>query len=217
MDGVQRGQKQGLGDVRSEKVCPSAIDSARKASRSSDVAHEKSKGPRRQEVALLRGAADGNPDAIRTLIEQHLSAIHGFVRVSVGPTTTEDIMQETLIEAIRSAGSFRGESALTTWLHTIAKRRIFRQFGKERRQKEITERLSREVPDSETPVDHRDQLARALDKLSSSHRQAIVMKYLDDLSVTQIADALDKSRVQVQSLLQRARFALRAALAHEGI
>ena len=46
----------------------------------------------------------------------------------------------------------------------------------------------------------------------STHRQVLVMKYLDELSVSQIADEMGRSPVQVQSLLQRARDGLRRAL-----
>ena len=61
-------------------------------------------------------------------------------------------------------------------------------------------------------VERRDEIVRALGLLPAVHRQVLVMKYLDELSVSQIADELGRSPVQVQSLLQRARDGLRRAL-----
>ena len=61
-------------------------------------------------------------------------------------------------------------------------------------------------------VERRDEIVRALGRLPAVHRQVLVMKYLDGLSVSAIADELGRSPVQVQSLLQRARDGLRRAL-----
>jgi RNA polymerase sigma factor (sigma-70 family) len=53
---------------------------------------------------------------------------------------------------------------------------------------------------------------RALGRLPAIHRQVLVLKYLDELSVSEIADELGRSPVQIQSLLQRARDGLRRAM-----
>ena len=66
--------------------------------------------------------------------------------------------------------------------------------------------------DGADDVDRRDEVTRALGRLPAVHRQVLVLKYLDELSVQQIATQLGRTSVQVQSLLQRARDGLRSEL-----
>ena len=174
-----------------------------------------------QEVALLRSAAAGDQVAVRSLVDDLGPIVYGYVYARVGgdESTAADLVQETFLEAVRSAASFRGEAALSTWVCTIARRRLGRHYERERRQEVARRGLTLLHGDGEpvdpTPGDdleRRDEVVRALGALSPLHRQVLVMKYLDHQSVEEIAGALGKSRVQVQSLLQRARTGLRQHL-----
>ena len=96
-----------------------------------------------------------------------------------------------------------------------------RYYEKERRE-EVARAGLRLVATDEEPDDlgilefeDRDEMIRALGRLSASHRQVLVLKYLDGRSVAEIADELGRSAVQVQSLLQRARDSLRLDLGGE--
>jgi len=171
---------------------------------------------------LLRRAAGGDAAAVRRFLDEVGPVVYGFVFARVGghAATADDLVQETLLEAVRSAPGFRGESALTTWVCTIARRRLARHYERERRQ-EVARQGLRLVAGGEladgggdddrggSEVDQRDEVVRALGRLSPLHRQVLVLKYLDNRSVAEIATELGRSRVQVQSLLQRARSALR--------
>ena len=171
------------------------------------------------EVDLLLRAAAGERDAVRSLLDDAGPVVYGFVFARLGGNAgvAEDIVQETFLEAVRSAHGFRGESALTTWLCTIARRRLARHYEGERRQEVARSSLS-VVPNEVGAVsfDDRDVIVRALGSLSVLHRQVLVLKYLDDRSVGEIASELGRSRVQVQSLLQRARDGLRRQLEASG-
>ena len=103
----------------------------------------------------------------------------------------------------------------------IARRRIARYYEKERRE-EVAKAGLRLVATDEEPDDlgilefeDRDEMIRALGRLSASHRQVLVLKYLDGRSVAEIAEELGRSAVQVQSLLQRAHESLRLDLGGE--
>lgn len=167
---------------------------------------------------LLLRAQAGDRAAVRELLDEAGPVVYGFVFARVGGDTgvAEDIVQETFMEAMRSASGFRGQAAVTTWLCAIARHRLARHYERERRQDMARSSLTlvgneaaSEAPDS---VEDRDALVRALGSLSALHRQVLVLKYLDDRSVSDIADELGRSRVQVQSLLQRARDGLRRQL-----
>jgi RNA polymerase sigma-70 factor (ECF subfamily) len=173
--------------------------------------------PAATEADLLVKAAAGNPSAVRALLDGYGDALYGFLFARVGghAPVAEDLLQETLIEAVRSASTFRGEASLKTWLCAIARRRLSRHYEAERKAAVMRAGLTL-VPergdDKSTDFERRDEITRALGVLPPLHRQVLVMKYLDDRSVEEIADELGRSRVQVQSLLQRARAGLRDEL-----
>jgi RNA polymerase sigma-70 factor (ECF subfamily) len=170
------------------------------------------------DAAQLRAAATGDHAAVRRLLDEAGPVVYGYVYARVGgdEEAAADIVQDTFLEAMRGAPSFRGESAVTTWLCAIASRRLARHYESERRQAEARRGLAA-VPDTVDTgqldvVAERDVVVRALGRLSALHRQVLVMKYLDGRAVAEIAAELGRTRVQIQSLLQRARDALRNEL-----
>ena len=172
----------------------------------------------RDDVALLRRAAGGEASAVREMLDLTGETVYGFVFARLGgdEPAAEDVVQDTYVEAMRSATTFRGDAALSTWLCSIARRRIARHFERERRQ-QVAERGLRLVgATAETAggdaIEQRDELVRALGRLPAVHRQVLVLKYLDSRSVADIAAELGRTSVQVQSLLQRARDGLRREL-----
>ena len=171
----------------------------------------------RSDNELLARAAAGEQAAVRELLDSVGPVVYGYVYARVGgnDTVAEDVVQETFVEAVRSAATFRGESALSTWMCTIARRRLARHFEHERRQ-EVARRGLTVVPAEDMPsFEDRDEVVRALGRLTPLHRQVLVLKYLDQRSVEEIAQELGRTAVQVQSLLQRARDGLRRELGGE--
>lgn len=173
------------------------------------------------DVALVRRAAAGEVDAVRRLVDDIGPVVHGFVYVRVGgdESVAADLLQETLLETLRSSSSFRGESSLATWACVIARRRVARHFERERKRAVARRGLvllhgGEAEPNTEPgfALEQRDVVARALGTLPALHRQVLVLKYFDGCSVEEIATQLGKGRVQVQSLLQRARVGLRKAM-----
>ena len=171
-------------------------------------------------VAELALVVAGDRDAVRRLLDESGPVVFGYVLARVGGvrSVADDLVQDTFLEAIRSAHTFRGDSLLTTWLCAIARRRVARHFEAERRTMGVDDETSLDVggvadaDDGVDGVDQRDEVVRALGRLPVLHRQVLVRKYLDDLPVAEIAAELGRSVVQVQSLLQRARVGLRREL-----
>jgi RNA polymerase sigma-70 factor (ECF subfamily) len=171
------------------------------------------------DIELLAAVARGERSAVARLLDDIAPVVYGFLYARVGgnQTVAEDLLQETLLEAVRSTAGFRGDAALSTWLCTIARRRLARHYEAERRAEAVRQGLRLVEDGAEDPevarFDRRDEVVRALGQLSPLHRQVLVLKYLDGSSVEQIADELGRTRVQIQSLLQRARESLRRELA----
>lgn len=177
----------------------------------------------REDRALLAAAAGGDAIAVRRLLDETGPTVYGFVFARVGgdESVAEDVVQDTFLEAVKSASSFRGDAALTTWLCTIARRRVARHFEAERRRAVAESGLHVVAGTDEDAaraaddvVVDREEVIAALGALSPIHRQVLVLKYLDGLTVAAIAEEVRRTRVQVQSLLQRARAALKMELEH---
>jgi RNA polymerase sigma-70 factor (ECF subfamily) len=167
----------------------------------------------------LRAAAAGRSDAVQWLLDDVAPVVHGFLWARVGGDrgVAEELLQETLVTAMGAAAGFRGDSSVSTWMCGIARHLLARHWESERRA-ELTRSRLRAVADQHVPVDQIDDLARreevahALGRLPALQRQVLALKYLDGLAVQEIASQLGRSRVQIQSLLQRGREGLRRQL-----
>src|SRR5216683_228324 len=72
------------------------------------------------DATLLRRHADGDTDAFGLLFRRHSGRLWAVaLRIACDPDDAADALQEAMISAFRRAGDFRGESAVTTWLHRI--------------------------------------------------------------------------------------------------
>jgi RNA polymerase sigma-70 factor (ECF subfamily) len=189
-----------------------------------DDPHEASEArARANEAQLLAAAAAGEHEALRWLLDDVAPIVYGFLYARVGgdEATAEDLLQETLLEAVRGAAAFRGDSAVSTWLCAIARRRLARYYETERRAE--VARGSLRLVDTHAAaglgadlVERQDEVVRALGRLPALQRQVLVLKYLEEMSVEDIAGQVSRSRVQVQSLLQRGREGLRRQLGAQG-
>ena len=165
------------------------------------------------EPALLAAAARGEPAAVRWLLNEVAPVVHGFLWARVGDrAAVEDLLQEVLLQGVRSASSFRGDARASTWLCGIARHLVARHWEAERRAEVTASRLVVVPPLEEDDLLRRTEVVQALSRLPALHRQVLVLKYVDGLSVEDVAAAVGRSRVQVQSLLQRARDGLREEL-----
>jgi len=73
------------------------------------------------EAALIKRITAGEAEEFSVIVEQHQNQVYGVILRQVGnPTTARDLAQETFVRAYKSLGSFRTESALSTWLTRIA-------------------------------------------------------------------------------------------------
>ena len=171
----------------------------------------------------LVAAAAGDGEALRWLLDEVAPVVYGYLYARVGgdQPAAEDLLQETLLEAVRGASAFRGESAASTWMCAIARRRLSRHYEAERR-REAARRSLRlvkggqlagpERDPAEVLAERQDEVVRALGCLPALQRQVLVLKYLEGMPVLEIAHQVNRSRIQVQSLLQRGRDGLRRQL-----
>jgi RNA polymerase sigma-70 factor (ECF subfamily) len=130
-----------------------------------------------------------------------------------------DGLQDALISAYRAAGSFRGESAVTTWLHRIVVNACLDRMR--RRQARATVALPEQGPNE--PADARDRVAErdtrmaveaALSQLPVEQRAAIVLVDVEGYSVADTAAMLGVAEGTVKSRCARGRARLAVLLGH---
>lgn len=176
---------------------------------------------------LAQRVAARDRRAAETFFDNYFSRLYRFVALRVDqPEACEDIVQEVMIKAIRNLASYRGEAALFTWLCQIGRNEISNYF--QRQGRHLTDHVSLDDdPHIRAALESLDQgeltgtdrlaleqvVQLTLDYLPDRYSRALEWKYLEGLSVEEIAERLGDGVVAVQSLLARARSAFRKGFA----
>lgn len=125
-------------------------------------------------------------------------------------TEAEDLVQETLLQALKSVRRFRGDSAVYTWLHGILLNLSRRHWRKRKRLIFNEALVLQAVSDSGNAGAESDRdvqamrLAQALRTLSPEHREVIVLRYYENLKIQEIAGRIGVSPGTVKSRLHYA-------------
>lgn len=170
---------------------------------------------RDKERELIARAQKGDRAAFAALVRAHENEVYTLARRLVGdPHLASDVAQETMIRAWRSLPKFRGDAALSTWLHRITVNTAWTHKRRAKRHAtysidDYTEMPA--LPGAEHPEiageiqELRGRLRHALDNLAASHRQVIVLKDVYGWSHAEIAEAMDISVTASKVRLHRAR------------
>jgi RNA polymerase sigma-70 factor (ECF subfamily) len=134
----------------------------------------------------------------------------------------EDVAQEVLIAAMKGLDSFRGESSLKTWLYTITLNRSRNRLRSRRGKLRLVERIKSALlaggnnplqPEEATIQSEADALLwGAVQSLDEAKRLPVVLRYYNNLPVSEIADILKLPIGTVHSRLNAARTRLKKAL-----
>jgi RNA polymerase sigma-70 factor (ECF subfamily) len=174
----------------------------------------------RSDLELLRAHAAGDAGAFEEIVRRHRDRLWAVaLRTMREPEEAADALQDALISAYRAAGSFRGDSAVTTWLHRIVVNACLDRIR--RRQVRSTVPLPEEGPGE--PADARDRVAErdtamvieeALGRLPAEQRAAIVLVDIEGYSVADTAAMLKVAEGTVKSRCARGRARLAVLLGH---
>lgn len=126
------------------------------------------------------------------------------------PDSIKDLYQEIAINLWESMPSFRGDSSQTTWVYRIAINTAYMELRKRARQnlfvdldQQMLESLADEAQDERTQI-----LYDIIDRLPKNER-TIFYLYLDDLSISQIADILGRTEAAVRQKIYRIKNKIR--------
>lgn len=166
----------------------------------------------------------GDREAAEGLFRRHLDALYEFVHYRVGRQAplAEDVVQDTLLVAYDKLAEFDGRSSLHTWLCGIAKNKIRGARRKRRplRMDELLEGADAEIDSILAEIEReplpeevlearetKDLVGATLSSLPPNYRAALVGKYIDGLSVPEMASAGGHNVKATESTLHRARLA----------
>ena len=178
-----------------------------------------------QDLDLARRVVGKDKKAAEYFFDTYFSRLYRFVALRVDrPDACEDVVQETMIKALRHLSTYRGEAALFTWLCQIGRNEVSNYFRRHGRKEEMLVSLDdnpdvratlESVSDPDSTIDTlaTERIVQlTLDYLPDRYGQALEWKYLDGLSVDEIAGRMDLGVIAVQSLLARAREAFRKSV-----
>ena len=178
-----------------------------------------------QRVAVGYVIANEAMDAARTgesdlelAVRQHARLVYRIAySVLRNHQDAEDATQETFIRAFAQLGRFRGESALSTWLHRVTLSVVSNAMRKVKRfrarEADLDEATSIAAETRRADPDLRDKLHRAIDELPEIYRITLVMHDVEGYTHEEIANVLGVAEGTCKSRLSVARAQLREKLA----
>src|ERR671915_1953850 len=179
------------------------------------------------EQALAIRASRGDVEAFRMLVQEHSGLVYRVALRILGVEDAQDASQEAWIRAWRNIENFRGDSAFSTWLYRITVNTCLSARRKESRRKEreyggdgllFLPEPSGGDADPEAAAltaQQREELLAALEHVRAEHRAALVLRHMEGLSYSEIAQILDVPDGTAKGWVSRGRAAMLVALAEQ--
>lgn len=169
----------------------------------------------RSDVELLRAHVAGDPDAFAEIVRRHRDRLWAIaLRTTGDPEEAADGLQEALIAAFRNAASFRGDAAVTTWLHRIVVNACLDRLRRRAARPTIA------LPEQDSDVGRRSladptdalgarelaiEINKALAALPPEQRAAVVLVDVEGYSIDEAARMLECPSGTVKSRCARGR------------
>jgi RNA polymerase sigma-70 factor (ECF subfamily) len=179
-----------------------------------------------EDLELARRCGNGDADAQRAFVDRFGVLVYSICARSgiVGPDR-EDVAQQVLLDAFRALPRYRGTSRLSTWIYSLALRRVADHFRSPQRRDVPSGWPGDESfpPPQSTPGalapdeqavrrDEGQRVSRALARVAEPERAVLLAYYLGEMSVAEISRTLGMPEGTVKTRLHRGRQMLRKEL-----
>ncbi len=172
---------------------------------------------------LAEKAAKGDVEAFARLVRAHSGLVYRLATRILGADDAQDASQEVWIRVWRNIGKFRGESAFSTWLYKITtntclstrrkeQAREMREYGDEVPYMPAAPNIENDPETAALAGERREELFRALERVRTEHRAALVLRHMEGLSYAEVAQILDVPDGTAKGWVSRGRAALLVAL-----
>lgn len=180
------------------------------------------------DMDLVQAAQQGDQRALQELLRRHAPRIGRFAaKMCRSPSEAEDVVQDTMLAAMRTLGGFRGQAQVSTWLYQIARSFCIKKRRRTRSVIHADASLSDEESAEMRALSSPDMMAdermdqaqlaeavqHAMDGLAPMYREVLLLRDVEGLTAPEVADALGLKVEAVKSRLHRARLAVRAQVA----
>lgn len=173
------------------------------------------------DLELCRKAAAGSIPAFELIYQRYHRRTYSLcLRMTNSQTEAEDLTQEVFIQLFRKVGSFRGDSAFSTWLHRLTINQVLMHFRRRSVKNEKTSETG-EMPEqtvsgtadpNKMPVVDRIALKNAIGELPNGYRNVFVLHDVEGFEHEEVARMLGISVGTSKSQLHKARLKLRGLL-----
>ena len=180
--------------------------------------------PNATDLELCRLAEKGDISAFEIIYQRYHRRTYSLtLRMTGSQTEAEDLTQEVFIQLFRKIGSFRGDSAFSTWLHRLTVNQVLMHFRRRSYKNEKTSEDG-EMPEqtvhgtadpNRMPVVDRIALKNAIAELPNGYRKVFLLHDVEGFEHEEVARHLGISVGTSKSQLHKARLKLRALLAKQ--
>lgn len=168
-----------------------------------------------ERLLVLQGQM-GDPRALEALIERYGPRLRYFLRRILGAAgDPDDLLQEVWIDVFRKIHRLRSPSSFRSWLYRIARDRAFAELRRRRKLPRSIDSIPVEpeaAPAPEFTAEDADRIHAGLELIGPEHREVLLMRFLEDMSYEEMAEATGCPVGTVRSRLHYAKLALRQAI-----
>ncbi len=164
---------------------------------------------------------DGDEHALMTIFDSHVKALHnyGFKFIS-DSEVVKDAVQELFIELWKNRANLGETNSIKAYLFTSLRRKLFRAKGKQRNNKQIEfsqEHATEHTPSAEfvleveqSSIERTQRVMAMLNALSKRQREAVFLRYFEEMDYEKIASVMELSKQVVYNLVHKAIEALKS-------
>jgi len=184
---------------------------------------------RLNDIELMKQVSLGNHEAVTKLYNSYIDKVYSIVynQVDRNHNTTQEIVQDIFLAAIKSAKTFRNRSKVYTWLYSIAHKKIADYYRRKKRNDKLQIITGMDVETVEDKgilstepaeyLENQEVIRQAMDHLPVHYKQVLILKYIEDMSVDEIGEVLRRTPKSVEGILSRARKEFKTAILEKGL
>ncbi|MGH9538028.1 MAG: RNA polymerase sigma factor, partial [Terriglobales bacterium] len=197
-------------------------------SKDAAVSQDKNPGRNETDLELVKRAQQGDSEAFAALFHAHKGRVYSIcMRMTNNTAQAEDLTQDAFLQVFRKLSTFKGNSALSTWLYRIAVNTVLMHFRKKAlKQISLDEPSSQDAKQVRREYGSRDgrlsgsvdriTLTRAIKDLPAGYRKIFLLHEVEGYEHQEIAKLLDCSVGNSKSQLHKAKLRIREFLAEPG-
>lgn len=184
---------------------------------------KKKKEKQHDEHVLIHRTQHGDTEAFTSVVQKYYHRLYTHILSRVKDSeTAKDLTQETWMKAFRSINTFRGDAAFYSWIYRIAENVCIDHTRKQKTSHDITPlytvdegRITNAHPDPCELLQQQElrQILRgAIVQLPSMRKKVFLLRYVQELTIKDIATLINRSEGTVKTHLYKAHHQLRALL-----